>query len=50
MKYFNHLEDLFNNTEYHIQRYSSDSFRDALGYYDILIRLYGEEMFKNYLY
>lgn len=50
MKYFNYLDDLFNNTEYHIERYNNDYFKDALGYYDVLIRLYGEDVFKNYLY
>lgn len=49
-QYFNHLEDLFNNFEYHLTRYNNTFFVESLGYWDILVRLYGENMFRDYLY
>lgn len=50
IQYFNYLDDLFNNFEYHMQRYNNSYFKESLGYWDILVRLYGEDMFRNFLY
>ena len=49
-QYFNFLEDLFNNYAEHLRRYNSDEFKTCLGYLDLLIRVYGQQLFKEHLY
>lgn len=49
-QYFNFLEDLFNGYAQHLQRYNSEEFRSCLGYMDLLVRLYGQRLFKETLY
>ena len=49
-KYFNFLDDLFNNYEYHIEHYHSEEFKMCLGYLDIFVRLFGQRLFKECLY
>lgn len=49
-QYFNFLEDLFNNYPVHIKQYNNSTFNECLGYWDILIRLYGQHFFKSILY
>ena len=47
--YFNYLNDLFNNYQYHIKNYGMKEFENALGYLDVLVRYFGQKIFYDCL-